>query len=170
MTQNGKQRKTNRPHAGDRRFPGPAGPPPGIQAPPGQVRASNVAPPPPGGFPPPQQAAGPPIEAMVAEFEATVASNQAKFQEMIAQGTQPDPFYLVHARINHLIDAIAQATGPNGPRWAVMTRLGFEKQVERELNEAAPAARRMQLAEGARYTPQMIRSLALQTGTLRRPQ
>jgi hypothetical protein len=99
-----------------------------------------------------------------------VASNQAKFEELGKMGAAPDPFFMVHARINHLIDAIAQATGPNGPRWAAMTRLGFEKYIAAELEQAGPATRRMQLAEGARYTPGMIAELARQTGTLRRTQ
>jgi hypothetical protein len=109
-------------------------------------------------------------EGVAAEFEALTAANQAKFAELAAQGAAPDPFFVVHARINHLIDAIAQATGPNGPRWAAMTRLGFEKYIAAELEQAAPATRRMQLAEGARYTPAMIRALAVQAGTLRRTQ
>ncbi len=107
-------------------------------------------------------------EAVAEEFERLLASNQAKFAELAARGAAPDPFFLVHARINHLIDAIAQATGPNGPRWAAMTRLGFETYIASELDQAGPATRRMQLAEGARYTPEMIRMLAAQTGTLRR--
>jgi hypothetical protein len=99
-----------------------------------------------------------------------VAANQARFEELARQGASPDPFYLVHARINHLIDAIAAATGPNGPRWAVMTRLGFERQIAAELEQAGPVTRRMQLAEGGRYTPGMIRDLARQTRTVRRTQ
>src|ERR1700728_2742146 len=107
------------------------------------------------GAPPgPQQ--GPPtvvpsLEVMHAEFEALVASNQAKFAELAAHGTAPDPFYLVHARINHLIDSIAVFAGPNGPRWAAHTRLEFERYIAMQLEEAGPVARRMQLAEGGRY-------------------
>jgi hypothetical protein len=110
----------------------------------------------------------PSLEAVMAEFQTLVAANQAKFAELGKMGTPPDPLYLVHARINHLIDAIAQATGPNGPLWAAVTRLGFEQQIAAELAQAGPATRRMQLAEGGRYTPEMIRVLAAQTGTLHR--
>jgi hypothetical protein len=112
----------------------------------------------------------PSLEVLGQQFEDLVAANQAKFAELAAQGASPDPFYLVHSRINHLIDAIAQATGPNGPRWAVMTRLGFERLIAAELAQAGPATRLMQLAEGGRYTPAMIRDLARQTGTIRRTQ
>jgi hypothetical protein len=138
---NGHSHKTTRSQSADEPVPGPRTPPPG---------AAQELPP----------------EA--AEFESLLASNQAKFAELAARGMAPDPFFLVHARINHLIDAIAQATGPNGPRWAAMTRLGFEKYIASELDQAGPTTRRMQLAEGARYTPEMIRMLAAQTGTLRR--
>jgi hypothetical protein len=116
---------------------------------------------------PPQQVI-PSLEVLQAEFEALVASNQAKFAELAQTGVAPDQFYLVHARINHLIESISQFAGPNGPRWAAMTRLQFEQFIAGELEQAGPATRRMQLAEGARYTPEMIRALARQTGTLRR--
>lgn len=160
---NGQPRKTNRKQAGDGPAPGPQ---PGPQDRPvaqGQfpgAQQGRISQPP----------VPPSIEGLGAEFEALVAANQAKFAELAAQGVAPEPLYLVHARINHLIDAIAQATGPNGPRWAVMTRLGFERYIAAELEQAGPTTRRMQLAEGARYTPAMIRALAAQTGTLRRPQ
>lgn len=108
------------------------------------------------------------LDVLQAEFEELVASNQRKFAEVAQQGAAPDPFYLVHARINHLIDSISSFAGPNGPRWAALTRLEFERAIAAELEEAGPATRRMQLAEGARYTPGMIAALARQTGTLRR--
>jgi hypothetical protein len=156
---NGQPRKTNRQQAGDGRVPGPAPRPQGQPVAQGQFPGAQQArlaqPPPP-----------PSLEGLAAEFEATVAANQARFAELTAQGAAPDPFFLVHARINHLIDAIAQATGPNGPRWAVMTRLGFERYIAAELEQAGPVTRRMQLAEGGRYTPEMIRALAAQAGTL----
>lgn len=157
---NGQPRKTNRTQNGDGQVPG---------SPPGRPVAQGRIP-----SGPPQAArdaqlpAPPSIEGVAAEFERLVADNQAKFAELAAAGTAPDPFFLVHARINHLIDAIAQATGPNGPRWAAVTRLGFEKYIAAELAQAGPATRRMQLAEGGRYTPEMIRALAAQTGTFRR--
>ena len=115
------------------------------------------------------QGTPPSVESLHAEFEALVVANQAKFAELAAQGTNPDPFYLVHARINHLIEMIAKATGPNGPRWAMVTRLEFEKQIAAELEMVGPVTRRMQLAEGGRYTPAMIAQLARETRTLRRP-
>lgn len=157
MTQvpNGEPRKTSRAQPGDQ-----APPPPAFRRP---------APPAQQG-PPAQPAVVPSLEVLTAEFEALVTSNQARFAAMAQGGAAPDPFYLVHARINSLIDSIASFAGPNGPRWAVMTRLSFERQISAELAEAVPASRRMQLAEGARYTPAMIRALAVQTGTMRRTQ
>ena len=112
----------------------------------------------------------PSLDVLLAEFEALVASNQAKFTELAQGGTAPDPFFLIHARINHLIDSIAGFAGPNGPRWAALTRLEFERHIAGELNQAGPASRRMQLAEGARYTPEMIRALARQARGVRRAQ
>jgi hypothetical protein len=145
---NGHPRRTNRAQPGDQV------PPPGA---PGPAQQRPVPPP----------VVVPSLEVLVAEFEELVAANQKGFTELAAQGAAPDPFYLVHARINALIESIAQFTGPNGPRWAVMTRLTFERQIAAEIEQAGPATRRMQLAEGARYTPSMIAALARQTGTLR---
>lgn len=160
---NGHSRKTNRRQPGDKGLPGPQ--------PQGRPVAQGRMPAQPGpAVQPAQQFVPPSLEGVQAEFERMVAANQAKFAELQKQGVAPDPFFMVHARINHLIDAIAQATGPNGPRWAAMTRLGFEKYIAATLEEAGPQMQRMQLAEGGRYTPEMIRALAAQTGTLRRPQ
>lgn len=157
---NGQPRKTNRAQQRDAAARTP--PPPQGHRP---VAQGQVPPP-----QPPVQHAPPSLEGVEAEFQRLVVANQARFEELGKMGAAPDPFFLVHARINHLIDAIAQATGPNGPRWAAMTRLGFEKYIAGELEQAGPATRRMQLAEGARYTPAMIAALARQTGTLRRTQ
>ena len=132
-------------------------PPPGENSVTGPSAPGQTAPPTP----------QPPMELLAAQFEQLLASNQQKFADLAAQGVAPDPFYLVHARINHLIDQIAAYTGPNGPRWALMTRLGFEKTIAGELEQAGPQTARMQLAEGARYTPGMIAELARQTGTFR---
>jgi hypothetical protein len=148
---NGKPRKTNRAQPGD------------------QVPLARATPGPSAYAPQPAQSQPvPSLEVLSAEFQALVAANQAKFDELGKTGASPDPFYLVHARINSLIDSIAAFAGPNGSRWAVMTRLSFERQIAAELAEVSPTVRRMQLAEGARYTPAMIRALAAQTGTLRR--
>lgn len=124
----------------------------------------------PGPQPPPgPQVVVPSLEVLQAEFEDLLASNQAKFAEMQANGVAPDPMFLVHARINHLIESISQFAGPNGPRWAALARLNFERWIAEQLDAAGPQARKMQLAEGARYTPSMIAELARATGTLRAP-
>jgi hypothetical protein len=128
--------------------------PPGPQQPPGQQQPQVVV---------------PSLEVLNAEFEDLVAANQAKFTEMQVAGMAPDPMFLVHARINHLIESISQFAGPQGPRWAALTRLNFERYIAAELEQAGPQARKMQLAEGARYTPAMIAELARATGTLRAP-
>jgi len=126
--------------------------------------------------PPSQPAPGtaspqmPPMEMLQARFEELLAGNQQRFADLAAKGVAPDPFFIVHARINHLIDQIAAATGPNGPRWGLMTRIGFEEVIARELAQAGPQTTRMQLADGARYSPGMIAELARQAGTFRRAQ
>lgn len=129
---------------------------------------------PPGPQQPPEQPPGPQVtipslEVLQAEFEDLLVSNQKAFAELQANGVAPDPMFLVHARINHLIESISRFAGPDGPRWAALTRLEFERWIGAQLAQAGPQARTMQLAEGARYTPSMIAELARATGTLRAP-
>jgi hypothetical protein len=147
---NGVPRKTRRVNGTE--GPGPA--PAGIQQHPSGPKPGVV----------------PSLDVLQAEFEALIQSNEAKFTELAQQGVAPDANFLIHARINHLIDSIAGFAGPNGPRWAALTRLEFERFINGELEQAGPATRRMQLAEGARYTPGMIAALARQAGTVRRMQ
>jgi hypothetical protein len=94
-----------------------------------------------------------------------VAANQARLAELRMMGTSPDPVAFLHARINHLIDAIAAFAGPEGPRWAALTRLRFEQFIASELESADTATTRLQLAQGATMSPAQIRELARQTGT-----
>lgn len=152
---NGQPRKTRRVQPGDS-TPPPQHPAGSFQPGP-NVQQGQVA----------QPAVMPSLDVLQAQFEQAVAANQARFEELARQGTSPDPLYLVHARINSLIDSISSFAGPEGPRWAMLARLRFEMQIAEELAGAGQATQRMQLAEGGRYSPEMIRQLAAQTGMLR---
>ena len=109
-----------------------------------------------------------PQEALQAQFEATRDANNAKLAELQRQGLQMDPLNFLHARIDNLIDSIAQASGPSGPRWAAMTRLSFEQHIAGELEIAEREGTKAQLAMGAQWTPAMIAALARETGMFRR--
>jgi hypothetical protein len=107
------------------------------------------------------------LDVLQAQFEALMTQNQASFADLNRRGIALDPFTLVHARINHLIDAIARFAGPDGPRWSMLTRVQFEQYIAGEIATAAKEGQRVQLAQGGSFTPTMIRDLARQTGTLR---
>jgi hypothetical protein len=109
-----------------------------------------------------------PVEGLLAKFETVKAANQVKLADLQRQGLEMDPFSFVHARIDHLIDSIAQFAGPDGPRWRVMARLAFEQHIAAELAVAETEGRRAQLAQGGQFTPGMIAELARQTGMFRR--
>jgi hypothetical protein len=133
--------------------PGPPRQPPRTQS--GQTGASQLIQPP----PPPS------LDALTGQFDAVRESNQAKLAEMARQGVGVDPMDFLHARIDALIDSIAQFAGPNGPRWALMTRLSFEQQIAAQLDGAQEAGRRADLAIGGSFTPGMIAQLARASGT-----
>lgn len=109
----------------------------------------------------------PPLGVMQQQFTELLARNQERLADLQRQGLAPDPFSMVHARIDKLIDSIAQFAGPDGPRWSVLTRLAFERYIEQEIEAATTLSRRAQLAQGALFTPGMIAELARQTGVFR---
>jgi len=111
--------------------------------------------------------APPPLGVMQQQFTELLAKNQASLADLQRQGVALDPFSMMHARIDKLIDSIAQFAGPDGPRWAVLTRLAFERYIEEEIETAATVGRRAQIAQGAAFTPSMIADLARQTGVFR---
>lgn len=102
-----------------------------------------------------------------AQFEAVRDANQVKLVELERRGMAMDPLSFVHARIDNLIDFIAQTTGPNGGRWAAMARLQFEQHIAGELAGVEQQATKAQLAQGGLWTPQMIAQLAAETGLFR---
>jgi hypothetical protein len=109
-----------------------------------------------------------PLDALQQQFDSAKEANQVKLTELERQGLAMDPFSFVHARIDKLIDSIAQFAGPNGPRWALLTRMVFEQHIAQELAVAEDQGRKAQLALGAKFTPGMIAELARQSGLFRR--
>lgn len=122
------------------------GPPPGAM-PPGQVPLHML-----------------PLPQIQQQWQEQVEKNKAAFTELARQGIQLNPLELVHGRIDMLIDAIAQFAGPDGPRWAMLTRLQFEQQVAQNLVNARSQGTMAQLASGASFTPGMIAEMARQSG------
>lgn len=109
-----------------------------------------------------------PLERLQEEFESVRDSNQDRLAKLGQIGAQMDPLSFLHARIDSLIDSISQFAGPNGPRWAIITRLQFEQHIEAQLDEIETEASRAQLAQGALWTPAMISEYARATGLFRR--
>ncbi len=115
-----------------------------------------------------QPIAPPPTEVLQAELDRLLESNKKKMADLAAQGTPVDPLSFLHARIDALINSIASASGPSGPRWALNARLSFEQYVDKEIEGAESMGRRMNLAAGAQFTPSMIADLARADRTLHR--
>jgi hypothetical protein len=106
-------------------------------------------------------------EDLQAQFEAVRDANQATLADLERKGVTMDPLSFVHARIDNLIDFIAQTTGPNGGRWAAMARLQFEQHIAIELQNVEKQATKAQLAQAGQWTPEMIARLAAETGLFR---
>jgi hypothetical protein len=108
----------------------------------------------------------PTLAVLTKEFTDLVASNRRGFQSLQAQGVQIDPFQLVHARIDQVIDSIAQMAGEEGPRWAMLTKLRFEQDVQKNIREAQAAARKANLAAGGQLSKEQIDSMAKSSGLI----
>lgn len=114
---------------------------------------------------PPPATSVPPLPVLQQELQAKIPQNQNRLRRLAEQGTPVDPFSLAHARIDQLIDSIAQFAGPEGQRWATLTRLQFEQWLSKTLDEVEGGARKSLLAQGANFTPGMIAALARESGT-----
>lgn len=115
--------------------------------------------------PPPQV----PLEELQRQFESVRDDNQVRLGSLGQLGAEMDPMSFLHARMDCLIDSISRFAGPNGPRWAVITRLEFEQHISRELDTIEKEATQAQLAQGALWTPAMISRYARETGLFKRP-
>lgn len=114
---------------------------------------------------PPPATTVPPLPVLQQELEHKIPENQARVRRLAEQGTPLDPASLLHARIEQLIQSIAQFAGPEGQRWATLTKLQFEQWLSRTLDEVEGGARKSLLAQGASFTPGMIAALARESGT-----
>jgi hypothetical protein len=99
-------------------------------------------------------------------LSALVRENQEKLAEFNQQGIIIDPQSLIHARIDSLIESVAEAIGPQmGPGWAWQARMRYEQELQRQYGEVGQQATRISLAQGAGWSPSMIAQLARETGT-----
>ena len=110
-----------------------------------------------------------PLEQLQKQFERVRDDNQGRLAGLGQLGAEMDPLSFLHARMDCLIDSISRFAGPNGPRWALITRLEFEQHIARELDTIEKEATQAQLAQGALWTPEMISRYARETGLFRRP-
>ncbi len=70
-----------------------------------------------------------PLEELQEQFEAVRDGNQDRLGRLGQLGAEMDPMSFLHARMDCLIDSISRFAGPNGPRWALITRLEFEQHI-----------------------------------------
>jgi hypothetical protein len=95
-----------------------------------------------------------------------IKENQEKLAAFQQQGIIIDPLSLLHARIDALIESVAQAIGPQmGPGWAWQARMAYEENLQKQYAEVEGQASRIALSQGAGWTPAMIAQLARETGT-----
>lgn len=116
-----------------------------------------------------QPPAQPSLPELQAQFEAVRDGNQERLGKLSQLGAVMDPLSFLHARIDALIESISQFSGPNGPRWAVVTRLQFEQSISAQLDEIEREATKSQLAQGGLWTPGMIAEYARKTGLFQTP-
>lgn len=99
------------------------------------------------------------------QLQELIERNVARIAALARSGVTVDPASVVHARIDVLTDAVAGVLGPSGPVWALAARHAFELRMAAELDRMEAEAGRIQLAQGAAWSPAMIAQLARETGT-----
>lgn len=115
--------------------------------------------------PPPRQSQNPAQLAVIrAQVEQLRAQNAASEQELNAKGIGYEQAPVIHARIDDLIDCIAEFAGPDGPMWAALVQLRWQQKVHDEFEKAQSQSTRMVLAQGSMLTPGQIAQLAAQSG------
>lgn len=102
---------------------------------------------------------------MEAELNATIERNKAGFAELQRRGINFDGGQVINARIDKLMESIAEVVGPAGQLWLLQARKNFEKLMEEQIANASREGTKAQLAQGGSFTPGMIRQLANETGT-----
>lgn len=100
------------------------------------------------------------------ELLALVERNKAGFADLQRQGINFDQSQILSARVDTLINSIASAFGPQGEVWAVQCRLDWEQFVAQQIAAASEQGTKAQLSLGGRFTPEMIRQLARETGSV----
>lgn len=103
--------------------------------------------------------------ALKRELDAQIAKNMAAIEELQKAGITFDPARVIHGRIDCLMQAVAQALGPQGQVWELQARLLFEEQMAELIALAQREGRKAQLAQAASFSPGEIRAMARQTGT-----
>lgn len=106
------------------------------------------------------------VEGMRQALHGLIEQNKAGFQALAQRGIQFDPVQILNARIDTVIQAVAAALGPQGEIWAIQANMLFEQLMAQHQQTANEQGRKAQLAVGGSFTPQMIRQLARETGTL----
>jgi hypothetical protein len=106
---------------------------------------------------------------MQQHLNGLVEQNKAGFAELARRGIQFDPGTVLSARLDSLIQSVAEAFGPPGQLWAIQARISFEQQVAEQQQAAGEQGRKAQLGLGASFTPSMIRQLAAETGFSLKP-
>jgi hypothetical protein len=99
------------------------------------------------------------------QLEQLTERNKAGFAALGRQGIQFDPGQILNARIDVLIQSIAQMLGPRGVLFSLQARLDFESIIAEQQQAAGEQGRKAQLGVAGNFTPEMIRRLAAETGT-----
>jgi hypothetical protein len=104
-------------------------------------------------------------DELAAQFIELVEKNKAVMAELARRNIHLEPLSMLHARIDHLVQAVAALAGQTGPLWATHTRLTWEQHVAEELEKAKTTGTAAVIAQGGSFSPGMIAALAKETRT-----
>lgn len=105
------------------------------------------------------------VNVLEGQLTTLLQQNVADIQELNRRGIGFDQNQITNARIDTVINAIAQALGPQGEIWSLQCRLAFETAMAENVALAKKEGTKAQLAAGSSMSASNIRQLARQTGT-----
>jgi hypothetical protein len=91
--------------------------------------------------------------------------NKRLLLDMAALAIRPEETSLLHARIDCLIDSLAEAMGDNGEDFRLLAHTQWQERLNARLRQAAQDSTKTVLGQGASLSSGQIAALARETGT-----
>jgi hypothetical protein len=107
--------------------------------------------------------------ALVSEWKENLErfreENKQLLMGMAAAGIRPEETSIMHARLDCLVECIAEAMGPQGDDFKLMADVRWQERLNGKLREVEKQGAKVVLGMGSLLSPGQIAQLARETGT-----